>query len=220
MELNLSMPFKAGDLQAIIYGGPFRKFEKGTRRLVGIKMAEEIDKPHDIAIDTEDFSIPSAEDLYEGMAQGLRLMARGNDLYVGCMGGTGRTGFLLGCFAKLMYDYEKVNVDPVKYVRATYKPHAIETPEQEHAVRTFDTKALCELVASLQPVSAGTLETWQVMAEEAQAETLVADDNSVIWANQAIASESKWGLSEARLSAFSESSLLSRIRQAFYGRLD
>lgn len=151
MELKLSIPVSFGGMNAHIYGGPFRNFEPGTRRLVGVKMAAEIDHPHDISVPTEDFSVPDEEDMQRGILSGLTMILRGNDLYAGCMGGIGRTGLYMGCMAKVMFDYAAQvkgsvaipgmakNTDPVCYVRKHFKAHAIETEEQKDFVRNFDT---------------------------------------------------------------------------------
>lgn len=153
MKLDLNIPVSFGPVQATIYGGPFRRYEQGTRRLVGVKMAAEIDHPHEISIPTEDFSIPDEADMQEGVLQAMEAIFNGNDIYAGCMGGIGRTGLFMGCMAKVMIDYASdsgggspVPSDPVLYVRHYFKPHAIETQEQQDFVRGFDTSlAVCIL---------------------------------------------------------------------------
>lgn len=145
MNLSKGISVSIGPLNGFVFGGPFRKYEPGTRRLVGIKMAVEINHPHDFAVDTEDFSVPDVSDMQEGLIAALASFAEGNDVYVGCMGGIGRTGLFMGCMVKLMHDYTaKVEgvtpiIDPVTVVRSQYNPHAIETRQQMDYVRTFDT---------------------------------------------------------------------------------
>lgn len=155
MELLKGIPVRFGDLVGFVYGGPFRKYQQGTRRLVGVKMAAEIDHPHEINIPTEDFCVPDVQAMQGGMAQAIIALHCGNDIYAGCMGGIGRTGLFMGCMAKLMNDYAKndsqksVPCDPVKYVRSNYMGHAIETQEQQDYVRTFDTRPLIALLDGL-----------------------------------------------------------------------
>lgn len=146
MELSLGIPVIFGDRHGTVYGGPFRQYVPGTRRLVGIKMAVEIDHPHDFKVDTADFSVPTMDAMHQGIEFALLSLFKGKDVYVGCMGGIGRTGLFMGCMAKVMRDYRqtlyKVQMeghDPVKYVRHHFKPHAIETDEQQDFVRDFDT---------------------------------------------------------------------------------
>lgn len=151
MELAKKMPVKLGNIYGDIYGGPFRNFVPNTRRLVGVKMAAEIDHPHDFRVDTEDFSIPEEHDVLRGLAYAIRSLSEGKDIYAGCMGGTGRTGLFMGCMAKLMKDYGEDVDDPVLYVRKHYKPHAIETAQQVQFVRELNTSELIPLVRTLQP---------------------------------------------------------------------
>lgn len=155
MKLTESMPVKFGRLEGVIYGGPFRHYVPGTRRLVAVKMAQEIDHPHDIAVDTEDFSVPEVKVMQQGLMAALKAFDEGKDVYAGCMGGTGRTGTFMGCMAKAMMDYDQEHSDrsikdPVAYVRAHYRKHAIETQEQMNYVRTFDTAPVLEFLQQLQ----------------------------------------------------------------------
>lgn len=157
MQLNRGIPVKLGGIKGVVYGGKFRDYKKGTRRLVGVKMAMEIDHPHEISIPTKDFSIPSHKSMEGGLIEALEAMKDGNDVYAGCMGGIGRTGLFMGCMTKLMMDYNFDDLsandpytpdDPVAYVRAHYSSHAIETEEQMRFVRTFDTSKVLEWVES------------------------------------------------------------------------
>jgi len=144
MALDKGIPFEAGDVKGTIFGGPYRDYHEGTRRLVGVKMAEEIDHPHDISVPVEDFSIPTPDEMQAGVLGSISYMARGNDIYAGCMGGIGRTGLFMGCMAKVMIDFHKGAYagfsDPVLYVRHFYKPHAIETIDQQAFVKNFNTE--------------------------------------------------------------------------------
>ena len=51
---------------------------------------------------------------------------------VGCMGGIGRTGLMLALLAKSFGEE-----DPVRYVRATYYSHAVETAAQKQFIAEF-----------------------------------------------------------------------------------
>lgn len=150
MELNKSINVTLGTLSTTVYGGRFRDFDTSERRLVGIKMAVEIDHDHHISIPTADYSVPTQKAMQHGIALALYAIEQGNDLYVGCMGGIGRTGLFMGCMLKLVNDYYQRETDPVLMVRKGYKAHAIETPEQMYFVRNFDTTELLVLVKKLQ----------------------------------------------------------------------
>lgn len=157
MELAEGMPVRFGpEIQGTIFGGPYRNYVPGQRRLVGIKMAKEItDRTFDFKVDTEDFSVPPVKDMQDGLVFGLKALIKGHDLYVGCMGGTGRTGLYMGCMAKCMLDdmartdgrlARFVMHDPVTYVRNHYRKHAIETEEQMAYVRGFDSAPVLDAV--------------------------------------------------------------------------
>lgn len=129
------LPFKA-----IVYGGPFANFEiMNERRLAGVKMAIEINTPCDVSIPTADFYIPNKAAFNAGMIQAVKLMREGKDLYVGCMGGIGRTGLFMAVLVKAMNEVNCVDDDdPIRRVRYYYNEHAVETPAQIKFVRDFD----------------------------------------------------------------------------------
>lgn len=148
MELKKGIPVDLGSIKGFVFGGPFRRYVPGTRRLAGVKMAAEISHPHEISIPTEDFCVPDVGDMKNGLLLALHELAKGNDIYAGCMGGIGRTGLFMGCMAKLCMDYHGGTYlghsDPVKFVREHYIPHALETEEQQDYARTFDTDQALE----------------------------------------------------------------------------
>lgn len=110
-------------------------------------MAVEIGATADVYVDTEDFSVPSVSDMQQGLIKTLQLMSQGNDAYVGCMGGIGRTGLFMSCMVKSVAAIKAtleeppllIGVSPVEYVRSHYNPHAVETHEQQWYVRNFNT---------------------------------------------------------------------------------
>lgn len=148
-----SMPFECGEVKAMIYGGPFNN-AKHDRRLVLVKMAKEIEKPCDIDIPTVDFSVPTRHDMDTGVLEAVKLIAQGNDIYVGCMGGIGRTGLFMGCMAKVMKDFGTPMGEVIPYVRREFKQHAIETQEQQDFVMAFDTSKAVGFLKSRQPEAA------------------------------------------------------------------
>lgn len=160
MELKEAMPLTilgtlpVDSMSFLVYGGPFRKFKSGQRRLVGVRMAEELDGPADIVIPTEDFSVPEVSVMQKGINSALLHALSGYDIYAGCMGGTGRTGTFMACLAKCVSDWNESKGfpglgDPVAYVRNTYRSHAVETKEQESYCRTFDTVSVVKYLGTL-----------------------------------------------------------------------
>jgi len=112
-----------------VFGGPFRDCPSNMK---GVKMAREINKECDVDIPTEDFQTPDPKLLHKGLEQAVKLIIAGEPVYVGCMGGKGRTGLFLAVLAKA-FKIKK----PVQFVRTNYYSHAVETSEQMAFVKKF-----------------------------------------------------------------------------------
>lgn len=116
-----------------IYGGPY--YEKPAD-MGGVRMAAELDIPADAVVPVRDFGVPGKTHyraLYGALLFALYGLSKGREVYVGCMGGVGRTGLFLALLARCL-DV----ISPIAYVREQYSPRAVETPEQEAFVRDFD----------------------------------------------------------------------------------
>ena len=139
---NGSIPLRIGRLiDATVYGGPYKKV---PQYFWGVKMAEEINHPHMVSVPTKDYCVPKVSDLKAGIVKALMAMINEEDVYVGCMGGIGRTGIFLAALAKVQIEYRKTKHragrgdDPVLYVRKHFIPHAVETAEQEKYIADLD----------------------------------------------------------------------------------
>lgn len=128
---GMVIPFGKGNV--LLAGGPYRK---RPSELAGVKMAEEIDAPWDVSIPTRDFSVPDQADMIRGLWQSLWILRRRKALYVGCMGGVGRTGLFMAVMYRLLTGVEGEGA--IIKVRAEYKPHAVETDEQKRWVSEFE----------------------------------------------------------------------------------
>jgi rhodanese/phosphatase family protein len=82
-----------------------------------------------------DFGVPGEPEVAARQIDAAFRRAQAGELVeVGCLGGSGRTGTVLACMAVL------AGVPPeeaVSWVRAAYRPEAVETAEQEAWVRWF-----------------------------------------------------------------------------------
>lgn len=177
MKLNNGVVMSFGKFCGIIYGGPFREFDTTERRLVGIKMAKEINHPFDFSVPTEDFSVPDPKVLEQGLIYAFDSIASGKDVYVGCMGGIGRTGLFMAIATKCLWDWyeskgpllEVSKQGPIKYVRLNYHPHAVETSKQREFVESFDTarvvQYISELVGEPQKKAQEPLTFWQWLSK-------------------------------------------------------
>lgn len=139
-------------------GGPYADKPQDSNYF-GIKVAAEINRPYSVKIDIEDFQIP--EDIGEvelAIVAALAAARMGMIPYVGCMGGMGRTGTVLGIMVKALTRAARPRIlgvplgrvpDPVLYVREHYNPHACETGAQQAYVRGFDTRYLEEVLRAM-----------------------------------------------------------------------
>ena len=122
-----------------IAGGPY-DFFPGRDKAFGVCVRAENVNPgsYDVHLPIRDFSVPT--DMFRvemAVRDTLRAAIRGKPVYVGCMGGWGRTGLFLALLAKA------AGVDdPVAYVRKYYTPRAVETRAQEQFVKDFDVTKL------------------------------------------------------------------------------
>ena len=149
-----------------VIGGPYRD---KPRELKGVKLAEEIDAAYDLKLDIPDFSVPNPEEAYIATLEAIDLLDKQGAIYVGCMGGIGRTGLFMALIVKGVGYYNlsdqcsgllgKWNrfkrflgwsngIDecgnmirhPVEFVRAFYLEHAVETQQQYKFVNQFEFK--------------------------------------------------------------------------------
>lgn len=142
---------KAGLQSAELAAGPYMD---RPDEFPGVKLAQEIGAPCAIDLPIPDFSVPDRSQAERAAFAAIVLMWQGATPYVGCMGGKGRTGVLLGIIAKVALrtsrPFMRISYpDPVEWVREHYRPEAIETREQEEFVREFPTKWLESMVTNL-----------------------------------------------------------------------
>lgn len=94
----------------------------------------EPDWPADL-IDWPDFGLPADPEIARAqITSAYRRVQAGKRVEVGCLGGRGRTGTVLACFATLCGLSPE---DAVNYVRTNYHPAAVETAAQERWVAWF-----------------------------------------------------------------------------------
>lgn len=88
-----------------------------------------------VVLDWPDFGLPGNVDTAFGAIRDAFALARsGQRVEVGCLGGIGRTGTVLACMAILAGVRSE---DAVGWVRANYRPGAVETVEQQQLVADF-----------------------------------------------------------------------------------
>lgn len=128
------IPLENG-LTGWVHAGPTREMPPGyelVRCAIEIPVAGKT-VAYDIAI--PDFSTFQTQHLDEVLPELLDDLAEGRKLYIGCMGGTGRTGTLL---ALLVAQHPAFTGEmAVAYIRQVYKPGAVETEDQKLQVEGY-----------------------------------------------------------------------------------
>lgn len=129
------MHLDIGGFRRSIYGGPFIEASKLPD---GHHVRLEMHAPRSnttFNLPIPDFSVPQPEQIdavRREVHSLLKAAASGRCAFVGCMGGTGRTGMILALAMK-----ELGHPRPIDYVRQMYKRGAVETSEQEDYVRRY-----------------------------------------------------------------------------------
>ncbi len=138
--LPIQLGWRYARLKLDITGGPFDAYPMfWAEDTFGVCVrAERVLKSADVHLPIEDFSVPKdALQVQNALRRTLEAALRGRRVYVGCMGGWGRTGLFLALVAKV------AGVpDPVGYVREHYSKRAVETPEQRMYVEAFDVEPI------------------------------------------------------------------------------
>ncbi|MBW6399948.1 hypothetical protein KPL78_18960 [Roseomonas sp. HJA6] len=116
-----------------ITGGPFDALPDGARGLC-LEARSQRAAEAEWHLDVPDFGVPDPEALRAVLMAMLAAMrARPDDAYhIGCKAGLGRTGMAMACLAAMTGIAE-----PLRWVRRTYDPGAVETPAQEALVARF-----------------------------------------------------------------------------------
>lgn len=135
--MPINMGFWGAYRDFVINGGPYADYP--GKPVFGVCVRSEgIVKEFDIRVPIRDFNIPDDDDEVE-LALKMTLIAAvgGMPIFVGCMGGIGRTGLFMALIAKTCGVR-----DPVAYVRKHYFSHAVETSDQKEYVKGFDVTRL------------------------------------------------------------------------------
>jgi len=185
---NGSIPLRIGNLiNTKVYGGPIVKCPED---MFGVKMAVEIDCPHNVSVPTIDYSVPNVNELRVGVIKALMAMINGRLVYAGCYGGIGRTGLFLAALAKVQIEYRKIKhrpgrgKDPVLYVREHFISHAIETNQQEQYIADFDVAGIVTWLCYTQAAMGlggftPATETGRISAVEPSESNVPKDENCV-----------------------------------------
>lgn len=131
--------FEYNNKLMLVYGGPYR--EKPAGAMPGVCLTETVDYGHQDELLTgatyhypiQDFSVPDdPKSFTDAVMWGLQQAYRTGHVWVGCMGGIGRTGMVMAAMYKVLG-----SDTPIRDVRAHYFQGAVETSEQENLIRSL-----------------------------------------------------------------------------------
>lgn len=151
--MNRSVPFSLGTIHGRLFGGPFHEFTP-RRRIFSVCMKVE-PAACDIQCPTEDFSVPTVSDMNSALKASITALSNGNDIFVGCAGGLGRTGIFMSCMVRVMQECGETlgpYKDAISYVRGHYDARAVETAAQEDWVNKFPVAEAVKHAKSMQSV--------------------------------------------------------------------
>lgn len=157
MKDRLCMPLLIGNVLGYVYGGPYK--ERPDDIAIGVKMAKEVKKKCEIDVPTVDFSVPDVNAFKLGLLEGLLHFLKHQELFVGCMGGIGRTGLYMAGLAKVAERMDASSMGAVTpkdglplciaYVRQHYKKHAVETGEQIKYITDLDVSGIVSALRAI-----------------------------------------------------------------------
>jgi hypothetical protein len=100
-----------------------------------IKLASEVKGDATISLKCQDFGTFEDDGAVEAsLLAAVYTIAQGRDVYVGCMGGIGRTGTWMAIMAGLLQPGIR---DTIKFIRKNYRSGAVERDEQATYVKNF-----------------------------------------------------------------------------------
>ena len=135
--LRLDLGWKGAGFKFVIAGGPYNNYVPGPNTF-GVCVRAEHPRPNHLHVPIHDFSTPEDDDpVRAALLETLKAAIDGKEVYVGCMGGWGRTGLFLALLAKVAGI-----PDPVGYVRMFYSSRAVETIPQEDYVAELDVSSV------------------------------------------------------------------------------
>lgn len=138
---TIDLPWTFAWVRLAVIGGPYDAYEVvKSKDTFGVCVRAEQTRGRqiDVHLPIEDFSVPEDTDAVEkALEAALKAAFAGKTLYIGCMGGWGRTGLFLALLVKALGIK-----DPVGYVREHYHSHAVETKMQKLYVDTFECSAI------------------------------------------------------------------------------
>lgn len=144
---------KVAGSSAAIFGGPFADTTVNPHTwLVNMAKEHQLLPSHSL-VPTLDFKVPPQPEFHEALFDALTALHLGQDVHVGCMGGSGRTGVFIAVLLAAISEAETgitTNGVRVKNCRSLYQPHAVETAEQQKFVEGYNVAPLVRCIEMLE----------------------------------------------------------------------
>ena len=135
--LNIDAGFWGMYRKHQVFGGPFDQYP-GKPYFGVIVRAEKVPDNYDVHLPIRDFDVPHDEKyVILALKRTITAILDDEPVYIGCMGGWGRTGLFMALLCKVFGC-----TDPIEQVRETYHPHAVETKAQAKYVADFNVSEL------------------------------------------------------------------------------
>lgn len=149
------MPIKLLGKMYEVFGGPWVSKPADVR---GVCMAAEKQiSAYDVKVTIPDFQVPKKEDFLFGLKVALAWLLSGQEVYVGCGAGQGRTGLMMAAIAKVSIadsvigrSYRPGQINPIAYVRMFYNNHAVETEAQARYIQHLNVTQIVEELPRLE----------------------------------------------------------------------
>jgi len=133
-QFELNLGWKRAGITLDITGGPYDAYPGQPYLGVCVRAEQTAGRLMDVHLPIDDFSVPRHDDeVLKALEKTIRAGLAGRKIYIGCMGGWGRTGLFMALLVKALGVEE-----PVSFIRQHYTPRAVETKEQQFYVKNFD----------------------------------------------------------------------------------
>lgn len=117
----------------VVVGGPFEMCPSDYFGVCLLERYPDSAQAGALHLPIKDFSIPTNDsDVLKALRATIQQLLDGQQVYVGCAAGWGRTGLFLSLLAKIAGE-----ADPIRFVRDNYAARAVETTDQLGYVDRF-----------------------------------------------------------------------------------
>lgn len=144
----VTIPITKSDRSLTLLAGPYRERVEGTFGMLLASELKELD--HDYHLPCKDFGVPDTGAYEKAVSTICLETAIGDLVYIGCMGGIGRTGTVMAGVVRVLQECS--GEQAIGWVRHNYLGHAVETKAQQTLVGEFDAPKIRRSLEMFAPV--------------------------------------------------------------------